>query len=123
MKKSNFIALILGTVSATVFSLGMCMALIPEWNAFFPGIVPGCTGLALGLFTLLLWRKMEHKAPIRISGRSALTILVSGIGTLTFGAGMCLCMLWENIVLGTVVGLAGLLVLLCLIPMTRGIRD
>lgn len=123
MKKSNFIALILGTVSATVFSLGMCMALIPEWNAFSPGIVLGCTGLALGLFTLLLWRKMEHKTPIRISGRSALTILVSGIGTLTFGAGMCLCMLWENIVLGTIVGLAGLLVLLCLIPMTRGIRD
>ena len=31
MKKSNFIALILGTIGTVFFALGMCMALIAEW--------------------------------------------------------------------------------------------
>ena len=42
MKKSSFVAMVLGTVSVVLFALGMCMALIPEWNAFQPGIVVGC---------------------------------------------------------------------------------
>lgn len=32
MKKSNFVALVLGTISGVFFALGMCMALLPEWN-------------------------------------------------------------------------------------------
>ena len=43
MKKSNFIAMILGTVSGLLFALGMCMALLPEWNAFKIGVV--CTAI------------------------------------------------------------------------------
>lgn len=57
MKKSNFVAMILGTVSGVLFALGMCMAMIPEWNAFKPDIVFGCVGLVLGLITLLIWRR------------------------------------------------------------------
>ena len=34
MKKSSFVAMILGTVSGILFALGMCMALISEWDAF-----------------------------------------------------------------------------------------
>lgn len=34
MKKSNFVAMILGTIGGILFALGMCMTLIPEWNAF-----------------------------------------------------------------------------------------
>lgn len=30
MKKSNFIALILGTIGVVFFALGMCMAMLPE---------------------------------------------------------------------------------------------
>ena len=37
MKKSSFVAMVLGTVSAVLFALGMCMALIPEWDAFQAG--------------------------------------------------------------------------------------
>ena len=54
MKKSSFTALVLGTVSGVLFALGMCMAMIPEWDAFQPGIIFGCVGLALGLVTLLV---------------------------------------------------------------------
>ncbi len=52
MKKSNFVAMILGTIGGILFALGMCMALIPEWNAFNQGIVMGVIGLA-GIVLLL----------------------------------------------------------------------
>ena len=122
MKKSSFIAMMLGTVSGVLFALGMCMALLPKWNAFRPGIVFGTAGIVLGLVTLIIWRKMEHKAPIRFNGRlTALTAL--GIaGALTLGVGMCFCMVWENIIVGTVIGLVGILLLLTLVPITRGIK-
>ena len=44
MKKSTFVAMILGTIGGTLFALGMCMALIPEGNAFQPGVVMGVIG-------------------------------------------------------------------------------
>lgn len=123
MKKSSFVAMILGTVSGVLFALGLCMALIPEWNAFKPGVVFGCVGLVLGLVTLFVWRKMEHKAPLHISGKTVLTILVGVVGALALGVGMCFCMVWGKLALGIVIGLAGIVVLLCLIPLTKGIRD
>ena len=122
MKKSNFVALVLGTVSGVLFALGMSMALLPDWNAFKPGIIFGAVGIVLGLITVFVWRKMERKAPIKISGRTVGIIILAIIGSLTLGVGMCFCMVWENIVLGTVIGLAGIIALLMLIPITKGIK-
>ena len=34
MKKSNFVALILGTIGMVFFSLGMCMGLLAEGGLF-----------------------------------------------------------------------------------------
>lgn len=114
--------MMLGTVSGVLFSLGMCMALLPEWNAFKPGIVFGAVGIALGLVAFIVWRKMEHKAPIKLNGRMVTLTALDIVGALTLGVGMCFCMVWENIVLGTIIGLAGILLLLCLIPITKGIK-
>jgi len=123
MKKSSFVAMVLGTVSGVLFALGMCMALIPEWNAFQPGIAFGGVGILLGLITLLVWRKMEHKAPIKISGKTVLTVAVGIAGALALGVGMCFSMVWGKMVLGIVIGLIGIVALLCLIPLTKGIRE
>lgn len=122
MKKSSFAALVLGTVSGVLFALGMCMALLPEWNCFKPGIVCGATGIVLGIATWLIWRRMEHKAPLRINGRSLLFIAFGVVGALTLGLGMCFCMVWNKIVLGVVIGLAGIVMLLALIPIVKGIH-
>jgi len=122
MKKSSFVAMILGTISGVLFSLGMCMALLPAWNAFKPGIVFGAVGIILGLITLFVWRKMENKAPIKLNGRMFMLVTFGIIGALTLGVGMCFCMVWENIVLGTIIGLVGILLLLSLIPITKGIK-
>lgn len=122
MKKSSFVAMMLGTVSGVLFALGMCMALLPEWNAFKPGIVFGAFGIILGLLTVIVWRKMEHKAPIKLNGRMIALTVFGIIGALTLGVGMCFCMVWENIILGTIIGLVGILLLLSLIPITKGIK-
>lgn len=122
MKRSSFVALVLGTVSGVLFALGMCMALIPEWNAFQPGIVFGCIGLLLALLTLIVWRKMEHKKPVSLSGKSVLTVIVGILGALALGVGMCFCMVWGKLAVGIAVGLAGIAILFCLIPLTKGIK-
>lgn len=115
--------MLLGTVSGVLFALGMCMALIREWNSFGPGVALGCAGVLLGLVTVGVWRKMEHKEPIRISGKAILTVVVGIAGALALGLGMCFTMVWGKLAVGIVIGLGGVVVLLSLIPLTKGIKD
>ena len=124
MKKSNFVALILGTIGGVFFALGMCMTLLPEWGMGTQGIVCGVIGLAVLLAALLIWRKMEHKAPIKISGKTLAAVFVGILGALLLGVGMCLCLLDPaRMVVGIVVGVVGIVVLLMLIPMLKGVHD
>ena len=123
MKKSSFMAMMFGTVSGMLFALGMCMVMIPEWGAFRPGVVLGCVGLVLGLITILVWRRMEHKEPVQLSGRALLLVLFGVIGALALGVGMCYCIVWNSMVKGIVIGLGGILALLCLVPLGKGIRE
>lgn len=122
MKKSSYVAMILGTVSGVLFALGMCMALLPEWNAFKPGIIVGCVGVVLGIITIIIWRRMEGKQPVQIDRKAILTAVVGSIGALALGIGMCFSMVWNQMVPGIVIGLIGIVVLLCLIPLTKGIK-
>ena len=123
MKKSNFVALILGTIGVVFFALGMCMALLPEWGMFNQGIVCGIVGLAVLLATVLIWRKMEGKAPIKLNAKTVGAVVVVGVlGALLLGVGMCLSMVFGKMLLGIVIGLVGIVVLLMLIPLTRGVR-
>ena len=115
--------MLMGTISGVLFALGMCMALIPEWNAFQPGIIFGCIGFVLGLITIAIWQKMEHKQPIQIFGKAILTIVVGVIGVLALGVGMCFSMVWGKMVIGVIIGLIGIVILLSLIPLVKGIKD
>ncbi|MGN0136263.1 hypothetical protein [Anaerotignum sp.] len=122
MKKSNFAALILGTIGIVFFALGMCMCMLPEWNMFQEGIIAGAIGIVVLLITIGVWRKMEGKAPIRISGKTIFSILVGVIGALLLGVGMCLSMVFGKMVLGIIIGLIGIVILLLLIPLCKGLR-
>lgn len=122
MKKSTFVAMILGTVGGILFALGMCMALIPEWNAFRPGIIMGVAGAAVLFIMVLVWRKMENKEPIKLSGKTIGAALIGIAGALLLGVGMCLTMVWSNMVVGIIVGIIGIVVLLCLIPFIKGLK-
>lgn len=122
MKKSTFVAMILGTIGGILFALGMCMALIPEWNAFQPGVIMGVAGAVVLLIMVLVWRKMENKAPIKLSGKTIGATLIGIVGVLLLGVGMCLTMVWSNMVVGIIVGIIGIVVLLCLIPFIKGLK-
>ena len=122
MKKSTFVATILGTIGGILFALGMCMALIPEWNAMNQGIVMGVIGVAVLLIMVLVWRRMEHKEPIKISGKTIGATLIGIVGALLFGVGMCLTMVGGQMVIGIVIGVIGIVVLICLIPFIKGLK-
>ena len=122
MKKSSFVAMVLGTVSGVLFAFGMCMALLSEWNAFKPGIIFGCAGVLLAIITVIVWRKMEGKQPVKFDRKAILTVAVGMIGALALGVGMCFSMIWNQMLPGIVIGLVGIVILLCLIPLTKGIK-
>lgn len=122
MKKSSFVAMILGTVSGICFALGMCMALLPQWKLFTEGVMLGAIGLVIALITIIVWRKMEKKAPIKLNKKTVLISLFSILGALVLGAGLCLCLVWERFILGTVIGVVGIIMLLSLIPIIKGLK-
>ena len=122
MKKSNFVALTLGTIGVVCFPLGMCMALPPEWGMFQQGIVCGVIGLVILLITAAVWRKMEGKAPIKLNAKTIGAVAVGVLGALLLGVGMCMSMVFGKMVLGIAVGLVGIVVLLFLIPLVKGLK-
>ena len=122
MKKSSFVALILGNVSGVLFALGMCMALLPEWDAFTEGIIFGAVGIVLSIITALIWCKMENKKLPKMNGKNVLRTIYAIVAVLVLGVGMCMCLVWEQIVGGTLIGLLGIIMLIALIPMIKGIK-
>ena len=122
MKKSSFFALVFGTVSGVLFALGMCMALLPEWNAFTEGVIMGAAGIVLGAITALIWCKMENKKLPKMNGKNVFRTLYAVVAVLVLGTGMCMCLVWEQIIWGTLIGLLGIIMLIALIPMIKGIK-
>lgn len=122
VKKSSFLAMLMGTVSGVLFALGMCMTLLPEWNAFNEGVVFGCAGLISGAITVFIWCKMEGKEMPKFSGKNIGRIIYAVISLLVLGVGMCMCLVWHQIIWGTLVGLLGILMLIMLIPMIKGMK-
>jgi hypothetical protein len=122
VKKSIFVSMISGTIGGILFSLGMCMALIPEWNSFKPGVIMGVAGMIVLLIMIVVWRKMENKPPVKPSGKTIGAVLISIIGSLLLGVGMCLTMVWSHMVIGIIIGIVGIVTLLCLIPFIKGLK-
>lgn len=122
MKKENFVSLILGTVGGILFALGLCMCLVLEWNAARPGVVLGALGAVVLVVMLAVRRRMQGRPAIRITGKAVGTVVLAAAGALGLGVGMCMTMLWGLLVPGIAVGLVGIVLLLSLVPLVRGIR-
>ena len=121
MKKSTFIHLIFGCVSGLLFSLGMCMWLLPQWNLFSAGII--CTavgGLCLLIQSIVAWIQSGRK--IRINWKVFGKVLYGVFAALVLGAGMCMILVWNLMLPGILVGIAGIVLLLMLIPMCIGLK-
>lgn len=123
MSKKNFVSLILGTIGGILFALGLCMAMLPEWGAFTQGIIVGCIGAVILLALVLIRRKMEGKPVfVKLSAKTVGTVILGVVGALVLGAGMCMVMICEVMIPGILVGIVGLVLLLCLIPLVKGIH-
>lgn len=122
MKKKDFVTLILSTIGGILFALGMCMALLPEWGAMTQGILIGVVGMVILLAMVLVRRRMDGKPAIVFNGRTIGTTLLGIVGAIVFGIGMCMTMIWNMMVSGIIVGLVGIVLLLCLIPVIKGLK-
>jgi uncharacterized membrane protein len=123
MSKKNFVTLIFSTIGGILFALGVCMALIPEWNAMQQGIVVGVIGAVVLLIMLAVRRKMSGKSIfIPVSTKAVGTVLLGIVGALVLGIGMCMVMVWSKLAAGIAVGTVGIVLLLCLIPVVKGIH-
>ena len=122
MKKKDFVTLIMSVVGGILFALGMCMALLPEWGAMTQGIVMGAVGLVVLLVMLLVRRKMDGKPAIVFNGKAIATTLFGILATVVFGVGMCMTMIWNMMVPGIIVGIVGIVLLICLIPICKGLK-
>lgn len=121
MKKSVFINLVVGVIGGLLFSLGMCMCLLPEWNAFDLGVI--CTavgGIMLLIQSIVAWIRSGRK--IRIDWKLAGKILYGVFSALVFGTGLCMIMVWKMMLPGIAVGVVGILLLMGLIPMFVGLK-
>lgn len=124
MKKSRFISMIMGTIGGILFSIGMCMCLIAEWNAFNEGIAVTCIGSIALIFMVILRGKMEGKPSIKLSAKTIGIIILGSIGVLTLGTGLCMTILWSNLIVpGIIVGVIGIILLICLVITYKGVSN
>ncbi len=105
-----------------LFALGMCMCMLPQWNAFTQGVVVSAVGAVVLLAMLVVRRKMEGKPAVRLNGKAVATVLLGVVGALVLGVGMCMVMVWNMLMWGIVVGIVGIVLLICLIPLCRGLQ-
>lgn len=123
MKKENFVSMIMGTIGGILFGIGMCMCLLPVWGVFPQGVVMAGVGVVVLLAMLIVRRRMQGKPRIKISGKTVGTFALAIIGALALGVGMCMTMVWSNLLVpGILVGILGIVLLMCLIPMVKGVK-
>ena len=121
MKKSTFINLIFGVIGGLLFALGMCMCLLPEWDAFRIGVVCTVVGfVSLLIQSVVAWIRSGRK--IKINWNIAGKVLYGVFATLVLGVGMCMIMVWNMMIPGILVGVLGIVLLLMLIPMFVGLK-
>lgn len=122
MEKKYFVALVMFVVGGLLFSLGMCMCLLPEWDMFKEGIAFGSAGGVTLLATIIATLKMLGVKMVKVSGKLVAKIIYAIVSLLVFGTGMCLIMAFDMMLVGILVGIIGIVMLLCLIPMFFGFR-
>ena len=123
MKKENVVTLVMSTIGGLIFAIGMCMALLPEWDVFKPGIVMGIVGADILLAMVVVRRKMTGAPAVKINGKTVGIVIYGIAGALILGVGMCMTMVWEGLTIwGIALGIVGIVLLLGLIPMIKGIK-
>lgn len=123
MEKKNFVTLLMSVVGGLLFSIGMCMCLLPEWGMFTPGVVCAAVGAVILLITVIVYRKMSGSKPIKFNWKVIGKFAYGVFASLVLGAGMSMIMVFDMMIMGIAVGIIGIILLLMLIPMCLGLKD
>ena len=115
MKKDTLLEIILGTIGGLVFSFGMCMCLIPEWNLFVVGVVTAIVGFIILLCIIPIYKKTHPKKEHKPIDKGLLcTWIIGVVGALVMGFGMSKVLVenasQSDTILGMIFGIIGLLV-------------
>jgi len=116
MKKDTLLEIILGTIGGLVFAIGMCMALVEDWDMLVPGIVTGVIGFIILLCIIPVYRKTHPKkvSNKKIDFGIVLTFVVGIVGSLIMGFGMSKIMVDTpdkmDLIIGMITGVVGLLI-------------
>ncbi len=121
MKKSDFLTLVISVVGGLLFGVGMCMCLLPEWGVFSQGVVVAAIGAVI-LVALALVSYVRSGKKLKINWKLTGKVLFGTVGALVLGLGMCMIMVWNMMLQGILVGIVGIVLLLCLIPMCVGLK-
>lgn len=123
MTKKNFMFLVLTVVGGLLFSLGMCMCLLPEWNVFKPGVAVTALGAVVLLAIALVRWIMAGKPVAKINWNQVGKIAYCVAAALVLGTGMAMIMAFEGLMLpGIIVGIVGIVLALGIIPVIRGLK-
>ncbi len=123
MSKKSFLFLVLTVVGGLLFALGMCMCLLPEWNAFKPGVVVTTLGALVLLAIALVRWIMAGKPVAKIDWNKTGKIAYCVTALLVLGSGMAMVMSFEGLMFpGIAVGIVGIVLLLGLIPVFKGLK-
>lgn len=119
MKKSTVAAIsVMGTVGGVLLAIGMCMFLLPEWNAFVPGVVLALIGAVTLLAIWPVSRKASGKPVVHLTGGYVAATALGLAGAVALGIGLVNC-LQAVTALGLAVGIVGLVLLLAAVLVGR----
>lgn len=123
MTKKNFLFLIATVMGALLFALGMCMWLLPEWHAQKAGVALIVIGaIALLAIALIRWN-MAGRPVAHVHWKKAGKIAYCIAAALVLGTGMAMVLAMEGMLIsGMIVGVAGILLLLGIIPIFKGLK-
>jgi hypothetical protein len=122
MKKENFVTMLMGTVGGLIFALGMCMGLVPEWNATQQGTIVGAIGLVVLIAMVIVRRRMTNKPKIQLNAKTVGTVIYGVVSTIVLGVGMIMVLVYEMLPVGILVGILGMVMFMFLIPICKGIK-
>lgn len=123
MTKKNFAFLVLTVVGGLLFALGMCMCLLPEWNAFKPGVVVVALGVLVLLAIALVRWIMAGKPTAKVNWNKVGKIAYCVAALLVLGTGMAMIMAFEDLLIpGIIVGIVGIVLGLGIILVFKGLK-
>lgn len=90
----------------------------------FITLIMSVIGVVVLLITGIVFCKMSGKQPIKLNIKILGKVIYGIFAAIVFGIGMCMTMVFEGImILGIIVGIVGIILLLCLIPMCVGFKE